>query len=109
MEIGFRVVGERKRAMRKRIRVVILAAIVAAVVVPVGFALSLDSGAIVRDMSPRTPVVVASSAAAPLAAPMIVTTRRNDVPLLSSVPDGAKLFIVGAMLFGLAAVVRKAA
>jgi hypothetical protein len=75
--------------MRKRYRVLILAALVAALVVPVGFALSLESP------SPRTR---ASSSTAVFSA----------AALLEPVPDSAKLFLVGTMLFGLAGFVRKA-
>jgi hypothetical protein len=73
--------------MRKRYRVPLLAALVAALVVPVGFALSIESK-----------VSLAQTAAAP----MVATT------LLSPVPDGAKLLVVGTILIGLAAFVRKA-
>jgi hypothetical protein len=76
--------------MRKRYRVLILAALVAALVVPVGFALSLESP------SPRTRTSSSSTAVISAAA------------LLEPVPDSAKLFLVGTMLFGLAAFVRKA-
>jgi len=75
--------------MRKRYRILVLAALVAALIVPVGFALSLESPA------PR--VRVSSAAANPEAA-----------VLPSPLPDSAKLFIVGTVLFGLAAFVRKA-
>ncbi len=75
--------------MRKRYRVLVLAALVAALVVPVGFALSLESPA------PRARVASTSVVAVPT--------------LNLSVPDSAKLFIVGTVLFGLAAFVRKAA
>ena len=78
--------------MRKRYRVLLLAALVAAFVVPVGFALSLD--------------------AAPVATQIV---RVGVSPKLSSwsrlpswsMPDSAKLFFVGTILFGLAAAVRK--
>ncbi len=85
--------------MRKRYRVLLLAIIVAAVVVPVGFALSLESapGAAV------VPVAPASTAATP------VLVRIKPALADVSVPDGAKLFAVGTMLFGLAAAVRRAA
>ena len=73
--------------MRKRYRVLVLAALVAALVVPVGFALSLESPA------PRARVSTTS-----IGAPM----------LTYPVPDSAKLFLVGTVLFGLAAFVRKA-
>jgi hypothetical protein len=74
--------------MRKRYRVLILAALVAALVVPVGFALSLES---------PTPRVRTSSA-----------TVVDAAALLGPVPDSAKLMIIGTMLFGLAAFVRRA-
>jgi hypothetical protein len=74
--------------MRKRYRVLFLAALVAALVVPVGFALSLDS-------TPIASEVVQSAVAAPAVFPSW------------SMPDAAKLFIVGTVLFGLAAAVKK--
>jgi hypothetical protein len=94
--------------MRKRYRVLLLAAIVAAFIVPVGFALSLESGA-------ATPSVRYSAAAAPAAhtlvsAPVVHSVYR-PAPESSSdreMREGAKLFAVGAVLFGLAAVVRRA-
>ena len=67
--------------MRKRYRVLIFAALVAALVVPVGFALELPSA---------TTSVVVSSAVIP------------------AVPDTLKLFVVGTVLIGLASFVRKA-
>jgi hypothetical protein len=77
-----------------------MAALVAALVVPVGFALSLDSRT-VADTATRNPVLAASTVAAPLAA------DRAAWPSFS-LPDGAKLLLVGAGLFGLAAAVRRA-
>lgn len=74
--------------MRKRYRVLLLAALVAALVVPVGFALSLDSTSVAT--------VVHSGVVMPSALPSW------------AMPDAAKLFFVGSLLFGLAAVVRKA-
>ena len=75
-------------AMRKRYRVLLLAAIVAALGVPVGFALSLDS------MPVATQIVYAS-----VAAPVTLPTW--------TMPDAAKLLGIGTLLFGLAAAVRK--
>ena len=75
--------------MRKRDRVLFLAALVAALVVPVGFTLSLDS-------TPVTPMFMRSGIASRAVLPSWL------------MPDGAKLFIVGTVLFGLAAAVRKA-
>jgi hypothetical protein len=73
--------------MRKRYRVLILAALVAALVVPVGFALSLETP------KPRTRT----------STPVV-----NAAALLQPIPDAAKLLLVGTTLFGLAAFVRKA-
>ena len=74
------------RRLRKRYRVSLLAAIVGALIVPVGYALSADS--------------------APLhARPEASAHQALQMP---AVPDAAKLLIVGTSLFGLAAAVRKA-
>jgi hypothetical protein len=74
--------------MRKRYRVLLLAALVAALIVPVGFALSLDS-------TPMTTDFVYSTVTAPASLPSW------------PVPDAAKLLVVGSVLFGLAAAVKK--
>jgi hypothetical protein len=74
--------------MRKRYRVLFLAALVAALVVPVGFALSLDSAPVATEF-------VYSAVASPSILPSW------------SMPDAAKLFVVGTVLFGLAAAVRR--
>ncbi len=92
-----------KGKMRKRYRIMLMAALVAALVVPVGFALSLDSDA-KRDAAARTPMIAASTVAAPLS-----HDRPARWPPMPEVPDGAKLLLVGAGLFGLASAVRKAA
>ena len=95
--------------MRKRFRVMILAAIVAAVVVPVGFALSLDSapaGVVAHAraaVAPSSPIVALGSPTVKFAAPMIGSVS----PLLPMIPDGARLFFAGTVLFGLAAVLKK--
>jgi len=70
--------------MRKRYRVLVLAALAAALIVPVGFALSLEAPA-----------------------PMHATSEIIGARLIDSTPDGAKLLLVGATLLGLAAFVRK--
>jgi hypothetical protein len=75
--------------MRKRYRVLLFAALVAALVVPVGFALSLDA-------TPVATQFAHSGVSMPAALPSW------------SMPDAAKLFFVGTVLFGLAAAVRKA-
>jgi hypothetical protein len=100
--------------MRKRYRVLIFAALVAALVVPVGYALSVESTPVAQ---PRHASALPSVAASvvPTAATSIVTApiaMRSSAPSSSSlsydVPDAAKLFGIGTVLFGLAAAVRKA-
>ena len=92
--------------MRKRIRIVFLAALVAAIIVPLGFALSTESVADRATSSahgvvpfsqvvmvhPHTPVVASTGAAA------------TTVP---EVPEGAKLLAIGTALFGVAAAMRR--
>jgi hypothetical protein len=73
--------------MRKRYRVLLLAALGAALVVPVGFALSLDS--------------------TPIATQFVHAGTPAALPWWT-MPDAAKLLGVGTLLFGLAAAVRKA-
>ena len=77
--------------MRKRYRVLILAALVAALGVPVGFALSLDTAPVATQF---IHVGLLPGATAPPALPW-------------SMPDAAKLLGVGTLLFGLAAAVKK--
>ena len=91
--------------MRKRYRILLLAAIVAALIVPVGFALSLES-------APATPHVRYATtpvAHASVSAPAVISTRETKASsVLNPIPDGAKLFVVGTALVGLAAIVRRA-
>jgi hypothetical protein len=104
--------------MRKRYRVLLLAAIVAAFIVPVGFALSLESGHV-----PRAAVATTAGAttnimsnavattAAVVAAPVVISGRTAADPapaMMHPATDAAKLLLVGTVLFGLAAAVRKA-
>jgi hypothetical protein len=88
------------RVMRKRFRVLLLAAIVAAFIVPVGFALSLDP-------SPRTHSGVAAATAGVVPV-MFVAGHSSFDALFEPLPDAAKLLLVGTTLFGLAAALRKA-
>jgi hypothetical protein len=76
--------------MRKRYRVLLLAALVAAFVVPFGFALSVDTPV-------ATQLVYGGLLPGAVAPPAIPWTM----------PDAAKLLGVGTLLFGLAAAVRK--
>jgi hypothetical protein len=93
-------------AMRKRFRVLVLAAIIAAVVVPVGFALSREADSVTVTPHMQGAAVVASTIAV---APAVVgrdgSMPRSSIP---SLPDGAKLLFVGTVLFGLAAAMRRA-
>ena len=81
-----------------------LAATVAALVVPVGFALSLESAPESRvqyaALATGTPTVAVP--------PLIAPAESAAASILHPLPDGAKLFVVGGALFGLAAVVRRA-
>jgi hypothetical protein len=86
--------------VRKRFRVLLLAAIVAAFVVPVGFALSLESESVTHTYH----------AAAGITGAAPIWLGNADGPmraLLHPVPDAVKLILVGTTLFGLAAAVRK--
>jgi hypothetical protein len=77
--------------MRKRYRILLLAALVAALIVPVGFALSLDTAPLATQF--------VHSAMLPGAVP---------APALPwTMPDAAKLLGVGTLLFGLAAAIRR--
>ena len=92
--------------MRKRYRVLLLAAIVAALIVPVGFALSLESEPGRISLHPR--VVSAASEQTPVST--VVLMRMASLPLgpsLPMLPEGARLFFVGTALFGIAAVMRR--
>ncbi len=77
--------------MRKRYRVLLFAALVVALIVPVGFALSLDS------RPSLTHVSYSGGRASAVAVPVAPW----------SLPDAAQLLGVGTLLFGLAAMVRK--
>jgi hypothetical protein len=77
--------------MRKRYRVLFLACLVAALVVPVGFALSVDTAPVATQL--LHPGLLPGAVAPP--------------PLPRTMPDAARLFGVGSLLLGLAAAVKK--
>lgn len=86
------------RGMRKRYRVLVLAAFAAALVVPVGYAVSLES----------TPVARARYTAATIVVPATLRDGGRLTPhIVYPVADAAKLLGVGTILLGLAAVLRK--
>jgi hypothetical protein len=90
--------------MRKRYRVLLLAALVAALIVPLGFALSVNSKpAAASAPQPSAGSVVVSAINGPLVSSPVAATSA-----LPPVADSAKLMMVGAALIGLAAVVRRA-
>jgi len=101
--------------MRKRYRVLFLAALVAALVVPVGYALSVETTtpagpqARYAAVVPAAATVVPAAAAIAVATPIAIRTGAPaSTPLSYEVPDAAKLLGIGTVLFGLAAAVRKA-
>jgi hypothetical protein len=92
--------------MRKRYRVLVFAALVAALIVPVGYALSVDSS--LRNANQRR--YEATATASTVVAASVVMRRTDDggSPFgLSPWLDAAKLIGIGTVLFGLAAAVRK--
>jgi hypothetical protein len=95
--------------MRKRYRILLLAAIVAALVVPVGYALSIEPQPVAKYA--RTGIVPAPAAAV-VASPVLIRAASGSDATTDSrllpVPDSAKLLLVGSVLLGLAAMVRKA-
>ena len=98
------------RATRKRVRILILAAMVAAAAVGAGFALSLE---------PSTPIGITSSSlpVAKIAVPVpkiavnlpvaVVTAKSLSTGPISELPDALKLFGLGTILLALAAVVKR--
>jgi hypothetical protein len=95
--------------MRKRFRVLILAAIAAAVVVRVGFALSLQSGPLHAPGVPPSAVIMISTVSTSASAPALLgASVYTRVPQSPQVPDGATLLVLGTLLIGLAAAVRRA-
>ena len=97
--------------MRKRYRVLMFASLVAALVVPVGYALSVEStpiGIHARHVVPVASAAGVSAAAVAVAAPRPLLVSSGAPATLRPLSDAAKLFGIGTLLFGLAAFVRKA-
>ena len=97
VDLYYQLVGRKWGTMRKRYRVLLLATIVAAVIVPVGFALSLEP-AKPRPVMPIAQPVVDDATPAKIS-PML--------PVQAEVPDTANLFLLGTILIGLAIAVRR--
>src|SRR5262245_17263025 len=100
--------------MRKRYRILIFAALVAALVVPVGYALSVESPTPARTMAGYATVApvhamsgvpAASIVAAPVAIHVGSAVPAASSSVLPSLSDAAILFGIGTLLFGLAAFV----
>jgi hypothetical protein len=98
--------------MRKRYRVLILAAIVAAFIVPVGFALSIESTSVPGSAVAHLPAAAVASSA--MAASVAIAAPSNHLVTRSTgtgesfrVPDSVKLLVIGTSLFGVAAAFRK--
>jgi len=90
--------------MRKRYRVSLLAALGAAFVAPLGFA-SFESAAVVAQKVNSVPAMTAQAAKTP------VVRELRDAASAAVPPQGfdaAGLVMVGTVLFGVAAVIRKA-
>ena len=83
----------------------ILVVMVAALIVPVGYALSIDS----KPKAARTRYTGVVPAAAVVAAPVMMPRVGDAVPgsVMHTLSDSAKLLCIGTVLFGLAAAVRK--
>jgi hypothetical protein len=94
--------------MRKRYRVLLFAALVAALIVPVGYALSVDSSLRGTNQKEYAAIPTASTlVAAPVMMPRAV--EGSSPSILSPFSDSAKLACIGTVLFGLAAALRKRA
>ncbi len=93
------------RFVRKRFRILLLAAIVAGFVVPVGFALSPEYESVTRPQRAGLGITPATAVGMPV---LLGSNDRLFTSLQRPVPDAAKLLLVGSALIGLAAVVRKA-
>jgi hypothetical protein len=92
--------------MRKRYRVLLFAALVAALIVPVGYALSVDSSLRGTNQEHFAVIPTASSVvAAPVMMPRAVDGSSPSI--LSPFSDAVKLAGIGTVLFGLAAALRK--
>jgi hypothetical protein len=94
--------------MRKRFRVLVLAAIIAAIGVPLGFALSREADAVAVTPAPHIQGAAVVASAIAVAPGVIASDRAVSVPVLPSLPDGAKLLFVGTVLVGVAAAMRRA-
>jgi hypothetical protein len=94
--------------MRKRFRVLLIAAIAAAVVVPVGFALSLEPGPVGVRSAPSPMAAIAVNAPMAFDAGRQAVIFRSTPPVGPRFPDSAGLLVLGTVLIGVAVAVRRA-
>lgn len=91
--------------MRKRFRVFLLAIFFAVAALPFGFAWSPELSS---ETAPSRSGVVAMISAATMVGTLAGSSDSPPTSPLRPMSDSAALFFVGALLFGLAAAVRKA-
>jgi len=96
--------------MRKRYRVLMIAAVVAAFAARFGYALSIEAQRSIAVYG-RTGAAQATASAV-VAAPAVLHPAAPALPHVTSptytaLPDAGKLLLVGTLLFGLSALVRK--
>jgi hypothetical protein len=97
--------------MRKRYRVLALAALVAALAVPLGFALSPSSTTPAVYETRDTALVTSVAVPPPVVGRMRGSTSLAGnwtTPIDRQLMEAAKLMLVGTLLIGVAAVVRRA-
>jgi hypothetical protein len=97
--------------IRKRFQVVFLAAAAATIVVPVGLSHTLEQGRAGSNAGRTNTAVLSSSRVVTVPVsidgPAAILVGPIEPYSLADVPDAAKLFLVGTLLVGAAAVVRK--
>jgi hypothetical protein len=104
-------IGGRESFMRKRYRVLLFAALTAALAVPFGFALSPESRdlTVVSSRAPSAALKAEAPAAMMVVAPRAISSAVGPAgPLDGAIPDAATLLVIGGLLVGVAALARKA-
>ena len=97
--------------IRKRFRVLIMAAAAATIVVPVSLSLTLDQDGlghgvhVVNPASTYRSIVVPASISS--TEPVLVVPIPLPASSFDGAPDAARLFLIGTLLVGAAAAVRK--
>jgi len=96
--------------MRKRYRVLLIAAFVAAVAGRFGYALSIEPAPTPLAMHARSgaTTTAATVVTAPVVIHPVAATVSPAAAIVRPMLDAGKLLLVGTVLFGLSAIVRKA-